>query len=107
MIGAEAGGGNGVSEFRSAASGSFPAILRVESDMDGQDVQDRTFPSLHPVYPVHPCSISRFFNSEREQRIPTRNSSRNDPLAARGKSPARCRAADLARDRGGETTSIE
>ena len=63
-------------------SGSFPAILRVESDMDGQDVQDRTFPSLHPVYPVHPCSISRFFNSEREQRIPTRNSSRNDPLGS-------------------------
>jgi len=27
-------------------------------------------------------------------------------LAARGKSPGRCRAADLARDRGGETTSI-
>ena len=68
-------------EHEGKASGLFPVILRVESDMDEQDVQDKTFLSLHPVYPVHPCSISRFFNSEREQRIPTRNSSRNDPLA--------------------------
>ena len=28
-------------------------------------------------------------------------------FTARGESPARCRAADFARDRGGETTSIE
>jgi predicted transcriptional regulator len=51
-------------------------------------------------------ALAQFDAETRFQARAARGDARRG-LAARGKNPARCRAADLARDRGGETTSIE